>query len=122
MSTKGERIFNARKNANLTLDELGKKVGVSKATIKRYETGEITNIPSDKIELIAEATGVTCNYIMGWEELKKENASFHARILKDTEIQEMIKEYYTLDEADKELIKNMISSLAKKKTDNNISL
>ena len=36
MNTKGKNISEARKNAGLTMEELGKIVGVSRATIKRY--------------------------------------------------------------------------------------
>lgn len=115
MNTKGRNILQARKKAGLTLEELGEKVGVSKATIKRYETGEITNIPSDRIELIAKATGVSESFIMGWEELKEDNASFHAYMLKDKKLQDMVKKYYQLSDNDKELINNMIDSLLQKK-------
>ena len=111
MNTKGKNILEARKNAGLTMEELGKIVGVSRATIKRYESGEIANIPDDKIEKIAKATKVSEAFLMGWDTLKKENAAFHARILKDAELQKMIKDFLALDNNDKELIKNMIQSL-----------
>ena len=96
------------------MEELGKMVGVSRATIKRYESGEIANIPDDKIEKIAKATKVSEAFLMGWDTLKKENAAFHARILKDAELQEVIKDFLMLDKADQELIKNMIQSLKRK--------
>ena len=111
MNTKGKNILEARKNAGLTMEELGKMVGVARATIKRYESGEIANIPDDKIEKIAKATKVSEAFLMGWDTLKKENAAFHARILKDAELQELIKDFLMLDKVDQELIKNMIQSL-----------
>lgn len=114
MNTKGKNILEARKNAGLTMEELGKMVGVSRATIKRYESGEIANIPDDKIEKIAKATKVSEAFLMGWDTLKKENAAFHARILKDAELQELIKDFLTLDKTDQELINNMIQSLKRK--------
>ena len=114
MNTKGKNILEARKNAGLTMEELGKIVGVSRATIKRYESGEIANIPDDKIEKIAKATKVSEAFLMGWDTLKKENAAFHARILKDAELQEVIKDFLMLDKADQDLIKNMIQSLKRK--------
>ena len=114
MNTKGKNILEARKNAGLTMEELGKMVGVSRATIKRYESGEIANIPDDKIEKISKATKVSEAFLMGWDTLKKENAAFHARILKDAELQELIKDFLMLDKADQELIKNMIQSLKRK--------
>lgn len=110
---KGKKIHEARINANMTLEELGRLVGVSKATIKRYETGEISNIPSDRIEAIAKATGVTESFIMGWEHLKKENAAFHASILKDADLLEMIRKYSLLPESKRELVKNLIDGLSK---------
>ena len=115
MNTKGRNILEARKNAGLTMEELGKMVGVSRATIKRYERGEIANIPDDKIEKIAKATKVSEAFLMGWDTLKKENAAFHARILKDAELQEIIKNYLYLSNEDKEIIKSMIKSLKMKK-------
>lgn len=66
--TIGDRIKEARQRQKYTLEELGKKVGVSKVTIYRYETNEITNIPSDKIETIAKALNVTPSFLMGWED------------------------------------------------------
>lgn len=114
MNTKGRNILEARKNAGLTMEELGKMVGVSRATIKRYESGEIANIPDDKIEKIAKATKVSEAFLMGWDTLKKENAAFHARILKDAELQGFIKDFLTLDKTDQELINNMIQSLKRK--------
>lgn len=114
MNNKGRNILEARKNAGLTMEELGKMVGVSRATIKRYESGEIANIPDDKIEKIAKATKVSEAFLMGWDTLKKENAAFHARILKDAELQGFIKDFLTLDKTDQELINNMIQSLKRK--------
>lgn len=68
MTTMAERIKWLRKEkARITLEELAKKVGISRATAQRYEAGIITNIPSDKIELLAEALETTPGFIMGWE-------------------------------------------------------
>ena len=68
METKAERLKWLRKyRSRITLEELAKKVGLSKATVQRYENGIITNIPSDKIELLAEALETSPGFIMGWE-------------------------------------------------------
>ena len=52
-------IKNLRKKKNMTLEELAEKVGTSKQTIQRYESGKISNIPSDKIELLAKYLDTT---------------------------------------------------------------
>lgn len=54
----------------MTLEELGKKVGVSKVTIHKYESKVITNIPSDRIEAMAKALDVSPAYLMGWDDEK----------------------------------------------------
>lgn len=68
----GNRIKRKRLENNLTLEELGKKADVSRATMQRYESGKITNIPSDRIERISEALGVSPAFIMGWEDENNE--------------------------------------------------
>jgi repressor LexA len=65
--TIGDRIKKRRLAMNLTLQDLSDRAGVSRQTIFRYENGEIKNIPSDKIELIAAGLNVSPGYIMGWE-------------------------------------------------------
>ncbi len=64
----GTRMKERRLQLKKTLEEVGSVVGVSKATIQRYEKGAITNIPSDKIEKIAKALSTTPAFLMGWEE------------------------------------------------------
>lgn len=63
----GEKIKIARDNAGLTQEELGKKCGTTKQTIFKYETGVVTNIPIDRLELIADAVGVSAASLLGWE-------------------------------------------------------
>ena len=66
-STVGQRIRNMRKERKMTLDYVASKIGISKQTLSRYERGIITNIPSDKIEAIAEVFNVPPAWIMGWK-------------------------------------------------------
>jgi len=71
--TIGESIKKRRKELGLTLEDLAKRVDSTRATISRYETGYITNIPLDRVEALAEALFTSPAYLMGWEE-KKEKA------------------------------------------------
>ena len=57
----------ARLRAGMTLDDVAQKVGVSRQTIQRYESGVIQNIPSDNIEKMAKALNVSPGVLMGWE-------------------------------------------------------
>lgn len=63
----GQNIRRCRRNLGLTLEEVARQVGLSRQTMSRYETGVIGNIPSDKIELLAQALHTTPAYLMGWE-------------------------------------------------------
>lgn len=64
--TIGQRIKQYRTAAGLTQTDLAASIKVSKQTLYKYENDIITNIPSDKIELIAKTLGVTPADIMGW--------------------------------------------------------
>ena len=65
-----ENIKNRRLELNLTLEDVSKKLSISKPTLHRYESGVISNIPSDKIEKLAAILETTPSCLMGWEENK----------------------------------------------------
>ncbi|WP_455938772.1 helix-turn-helix domain-containing protein [Gemella morbillorum] len=68
------RLRSKRLENNLSLQYVAEKLGVSKVTVSRYETLDITNIPSDKIEGMAKLYNTTPAFLMGWETKKeKEN-------------------------------------------------
>ena len=62
------RLRSKRLENNLSLQEVADKLGISKVTVSRYETLDITNIPSDKIEGMAKLYNTTPAYLMGWED------------------------------------------------------
>lgn len=60
----GDKIKKLRLERNMTLEELGNRVGVGKSTIRKWETGFISNMRRDKIALVAEALGVSPLYFI----------------------------------------------------------
>ena len=68
-----ENIKKLRNDRGLTLEQMGKMVGVSKQTIQRYESGQITTIPYDKIVALAVALQVSPSALMGWEAPKSKS-------------------------------------------------
>ena len=64
--TLAQRIHEARISKGLTLEQLGKMIGLGKSAINKYEKGIVTNIPPDRIEALAAALDVTPGYLMGW--------------------------------------------------------
>lgn len=76
-------IKNRRLGLGLTLDEVGKSVGVAKATVQRWESGNIKNIRRDKIYALSKALHTTPAYLMGWEEkepVKEDDELFQENI------------------------------------------
>jgi repressor LexA len=69
------KLKELRKANGLTLEELAERLGTSKQTIHRYENGVISNIPPEKVELLATALGTTPAVLMGWT---KESDGFGA--------------------------------------------
>ena len=63
-----DRIRSLRKTRGMSLEALADAIGTSRQTVHRYETGVITNIPSEKVEAMARALGTTPARLMGWEE------------------------------------------------------
>jgi len=68
LESMGKRIKDKREGLEMTLADLGGKVGVQASTVRKWETGYIKDIRSDKIQKIADALGVTPAYLMGWDE------------------------------------------------------
>jgi len=66
--TIGEKIKQLRESKKITQTELASVLKTTKQNIYKYETGIISNIPSDKIEIIANYFQVSPAYLMGWEE------------------------------------------------------
>lgn len=67
-------IRREREKAGISQTDFAKMIKVTKQTLYKYEQGIITNIPSDKIEEIANALGVSPSYIMGWKDTTEEPA------------------------------------------------
>lgn len=68
--TAGLRIKQRRKDLGISADELGKRIGKNRATVFRYENGDIEKLPIDVLKPIAEALLTTPQALMGWEDEK----------------------------------------------------
>lgn len=66
--TKGERIKARREALGLSVGELASRLNKNRATIYRYENGDIEDMPITVLEPLAKALNTTPAYIMGWEE------------------------------------------------------
>lgn len=90
----GTRIRDRRKELGMSADTLADKIGKNRATIFRYETGDIENLPIDTLEPIAKALGVKPSYLMGWDE------EIETEITKAEDVMRLIAEKFGEAEAD----------------------
>lgn len=66
--TTGERIQTRRKEIGISAERLAEILGVSPATVYRWENGFIEKLPVSALGPIAKALRTTPAYLMGWEE------------------------------------------------------
>ena len=62
-----ERLHMLRKQHRMTLQDVADYIGLSRATVYKYETGQVKDIPADKLEKLSILFGVTKSYLMGWD-------------------------------------------------------
>lgn len=60
----GERIKRLRIEKGLTQEELGKILCVKKATVQKYESGQIRNFKSDTIRTLSDLFGLPPAYFI----------------------------------------------------------
>ena len=63
----GSTIKKLRLENNMTLEQLGNKVGVGKSTVRKWENGMIANMRRDNTAKIAEVFHVSPSYLMGYD-------------------------------------------------------
>ena len=70
--TTGEMIRKLRLSQNMTLEELGTKMGVGKSTVRKWEIGMVQNLKRSHIEKLAEIFNCSPIYILGYDEKSSE--------------------------------------------------
>ena len=73
--TIGERIKKRRTELGLSVDDIAEKLGKGRATVYRYENGDIEKLPTTVLEPLARVLKTTPAYLMGWEENNENNTA-----------------------------------------------
>lgn len=110
----GEKIKYRRNELGMSADDLAEKMGVNRATIFRYENGDINNMYLDKLEPLAKALGVTPGYFLSD---KTDDDKF---LLNDTEKQIIIA-YRKAEEWQKKSVLNTLGLLTEKNAESSHS-
>ncbi len=71
MATK-DILKNRRKELNLSQKDVANYVGVSEATVSRWESGNIANMGRDKIALLSQILRISPSVIAGYDDTDEE--------------------------------------------------
>lgn len=109
-----DNIRKFRKERDLTMEELGKRIGVSKQTIQRYESGEIVTIPYDKIYALASALSVSPGELMGFEDKKSsaDTSGLLAALEDDKTFEKLAWIYSRLDERSRKILLTLAKEMS----------
>ncbi len=113
--TIGARIKQRRLEIEMSVEQLAEILGKNRATVYRYENGDIENLPTSILEPIAKALHTTPAYLMGYEENLEGSADFITEILKDRILLEHIHILMALNNRKKQSVYDMIDFLSKEK-------
>lgn len=115
----GTRIKELRTISGMSQEELGRRVGVQRAAINKYEKGTVNNIPLPTIEKIANVFNVSPTYIVYWDELKIEELSMESKVIKGIEylygknVVELLESYVELSDIGKNKVQDYVLDMWK---------
>ncbi len=119
-----EIIKERRQQLGLTMKEVAEAVGVSEATVSRWESGDIENMRRDKIAKLAEALKISPAVLMGWEDngtqsdvpyyLDEETAEIAQEVYDRPELKILFDASRKASKEDIQFVVEMIDRMAKK--------
>lgn len=107
--TVGERIKELRQEKGYTLLQLAEQIGVSEATMQRYESGKIKNISPDTLSKLAVALGTTGSWLLGEHEKDLSGKSNVVSISTTEKLLIMI--YRSLTDGERQMVRELMFTL-----------
>lgn len=112
----GDRIRQRRNELKWSQRDLAAKMGYNNnSTITRIESGKV-DIPQSRIMQFADVLGVSVAYLMGWEEMQKNNDTITDAIVRmrsDDEFLSVVGDLLTLDADSLSAVKQLLLVLKK---------
>lgn len=107
--TVGERIKQMRERAKMSQDELAKRMGYKdRSSISKIEKSSDENLSLDIVQRAAGILNCSPLYLMGWSDDSKTNKP-------EEQEEHFINMYHQLNEEQKQLIDNLLTSLVSRK-------
>jgi transcriptional regulator with XRE-family HTH domain len=97
-----------RKEKGMTLKELAEKVGITEATMQKYEAGNIKSITMDMFYKIAQSLDIPSENLSEWEDGELEE---YRKQRKNDEESKLLKKYSMLSKGHKRAVRSLIDSL-----------
>lgn len=114
----GARIKYLRSLTNMSQEELGRRVGVQRAAINKYEKGSVTNIPISTIEKIATVFDVSPTFIVGWNDAESNPLSAEVKVLQGVkrfygnDVVNIIEAYVHLNSKGKQRVRQYVEDIS----------
>lgn len=115
----GTRIRELRTLANMSQEELGRRVGVQRAAINKYEKGTVENIPLKTIEHIAQVFDVSPTYIVGWNGDEGNPLAVEVKVLQGVkrfygkDSVDVLEDYTSLNEDGKKRVRQYLDDMSR---------
>ena len=108
----------------MTADELVRRIGKNRATVYRYENGDIENLPIDVLKPIAKALDIAPQYLMGWNidteaTSKKTEPTVDFLMLHDGDVMTVVEAMSSLSPKSREELMQFAEFLKKKEESKN---
>lgn len=113
--TIGQRIKQRRKELQLSVDEVAEKLNKNRATVYRYEKGDIGDMPISVLEPLSKVLQTTPAELLGWYEYELEDTDIFPIILENQKLKEHVKKLIELTDSEQETVYNIIDFLTTKK-------
>lgn len=97
----GTRIKERRKELGLSVDDVASKLNKNRATVYRYESNDIENLPLNILEPLAKVLNTTPAYLMGWKKENSTNIEINSKNTLSKEETTLLKNYNKLNDLGK---------------------
>ena len=117
MCTLYDRIQELCKDKGVSVSRMCLDLGMSKSTMSDLKSGRKKGFTAETAHKIASYLGVSVAYLIGEEEKIKADpvgtAERHFEMIMDEDLSEMFDDFKKLDAAKRQIVKDLVHSLAK---------
>lgn len=107
----GKRIKERRKELGLSVDDVASKLNKNRATVYRYESNDIENLPLNILEPLAKVLNTTPAYLMGWKKENPTNIDINSRNTLSNEETTLLENFNKLNDLGKKEANKRVAEL-----------